>query len=46
MSDFELEIEVETAGRTNSGPQRFLAVFEPQDGRLAVTSLEMRLSEE
>ncbi|MGD2155071.1 MAG: protein kinase [Gemmatimonadales bacterium] len=46
VSDFELEIEVEAAGRTTSGPQRFLAVFEPQDGRLAVTSLEMRLSEE
>jgi serine/threonine protein kinase len=46
VSDFELEIQVEAAGRTTSGPQRFLAVFEPLDGRLAVTSLEMRLSEE
>ncbi len=46
VSDFELEVEVEAAGRTTSGPQRFLAVFEPLDGRLAITSLEMRLSEE
>jgi serine/threonine-protein kinase len=46
VSDFELEVQVEAAGRTTSGPQRFLAVFEPQDGRLAITSLEMRLSEE
>jgi hypothetical protein len=46
VSDFELEITVETAGRTTSGPQRFLAVFEPQGGQLGVTSVEMRLSEE
>ncbi len=46
VSDFELEITVEAAGRTTSGPQRFLAVFEPRGGQLAVTSLEMRLSEE
>jgi len=46
VSDFELEIAVEAGGRTTSGPQRFLAVFEPRGGRLAVTSLEMRLSQE
>jgi uncharacterized protein YjdB len=46
VSDFELEITVESAGRTTSAPQRFLAVFEPRGGQLAVTSLEMRLSEE
>jgi uncharacterized protein YjdB/tRNA A-37 threonylcarbamoyl transferase component Bud32 len=46
VSDFELEIAVEAGGRTTSGPQRFLAVFEPRGGQLAVTSLEMRLSEE
>ncbi|MGD8698782.1 MAG: protein kinase [Gemmatimonadales bacterium] len=46
VSDFELDISVEAAGRTNSTPQRFLAVFEPQGGRLVITSLEMRLSEE
>jgi serine/threonine-protein kinase len=46
VSDFELEITVEAGGRTTSGPQRFLAVFEPRGGQLAVTSLEMRLSQE
>ena len=46
VSDFELEIAVEAGGRTTSGPQRFLAVFEPRGGQLAVTSLEMRLAQE
>jgi uncharacterized protein YjdB len=46
VSDFELQIVVEAAGRTTTYDQRFLAVFEPRGGQLAITSLEMRLSEE
>jgi hypothetical protein len=47
VSDFEVTITVESAGRRQQSDQRFFAVFEPAPGAgLAVTSLEMRLADE
>jgi hypothetical protein len=46
VSDFEVTIIVESAGRRQQSDQRFFAVFEPAPGvAFAITSLEMRLAE-
>jgi len=46
VSDFEITITVESAGRRQQNDQRFFAVFEPgAGGGITVTSLEMRLAE-